>query len=158
MDPNGSFLIKEKSSESEANISPLHEPLRGMTTMPIMNDFVALNTPSPHSSSMGNTQPIIQAPEESTMMHIAQNRQEMLSRQEFLGNPIGNYFDSSYQMQILSMESPSFTSLLQGDPIALVHAHLNTIGKLDEGPIYEMPTRSVSEVSSLPHNSPLPSM
>lgn len=44
-------------------------------------------------------------------------------------------------MQILSMESPSITSLLQGDPIASVHAHLNTIGALDAGPIFENPTR-----------------
>jgi hypothetical protein len=81
---------------------------------------------------------------------ISRSNQEMLSRQAFLGKPIGNYLNPSQQMQILSMEPPSFTSLLQEDPVAVVHAHLHTIGGLDEGPIYEMPTMCVSKVRPLP--------
>jgi hypothetical protein len=81
---------------------------------------------------------------------ISRNQQEMLSRQAFLGKPVGNYLNSSQQMQMLSMEPPSFTSLLQEDPVAVVHAHLHTLGGLDEGPIYEMPTLHVSEVHLLP--------
>jgi hypothetical protein len=81
---------------------------------------------------------------------ISQSQQEMLSRQAFLGKPVGNYLNSSQQIQMLSMEPPSFTSLLQEDPVAVVRAHLHTIGGLDEGPIYEMPTMCVSEVCPLP--------
>jgi hypothetical protein len=81
---------------------------------------------------------------------ISRNQQEMLSHQAFLGKPVGNYLNSSQQMQMLSMEPPSFTSLLQEDPVAVVHAHLHTIGGLDEGPIYEMPTMCVSKVRPLP--------
>jgi hypothetical protein len=81
---------------------------------------------------------------------IARHQQEMLSRQAFLRKPVGSYLNSSQQMQMLSMEPPSFTSLLQEDPVAVVHAHLHTIGGLDEGPIYEMPTMCVSEVHPLP--------
>ncbi|KAM0896627.1 hypothetical protein ACQ4PT_023076 [Festuca glaucescens] len=183
MDQDGSYPKKAKSSESEANISPMHEALRGIAAMPIPNDQVAPNSSSPHTSSMGNTQPIIHAPQETTMMpvenysmmpyqrnvplapprpllphttlttlpvenniafqpnnrELSQNQQEMLSRQDFLGSPIGNYFELSQQMKVLSMEPPSFTSLLQEDPIVVVHAHINTIGGLDEGPIFEMP-------------------
>uniref|UniRef100_A0ACD5V3E2 Uncharacterized protein n=1 Tax=Avena sativa TaxID=4498 RepID=A0ACD5V3E2_AVESA len=85
-------------------------------------------------------------PSQANSTEISQIQQEIIARQDFLRNPIGNYFDSSQQIKILSMEPPSFTSLLQEDPIAVVHAHLNTIGGLDEGPIYEMPTKRVSEV------------
>uniref|UniRef100_A0ACD5UUV2 Uncharacterized protein n=1 Tax=Avena sativa TaxID=4498 RepID=A0ACD5UUV2_AVESA len=141
MDLDGSYPKKISSSKSEDNFSPLREEFRGTTAMPVINDHVDLKSSSPNSSSMGNTQSIIQAND----TEISQIQQKILPRQDFLRNPIGNYFDSSQQMQILSMEPPSFTSLLQGDPIAVVHAHLNTIGRLDEGPIYEMPTRRVSE-------------
>jgi hypothetical protein len=81
---------------------------------------------------------------------LSQNQQQMLSRQDFLGSPIGNYFELSQQLQILSMEPPSFTSLLQENPIAVVHAHLNIVGGLDEGSIFEMPPTRASEVNSLP--------
>jgi hypothetical protein len=184
MDLDGSYPNKAKSNESEENISHMHETLRGMAAMPILNDRVAPNSSSPNTSSMGNTQPIIHAPQETTMMpyqrnvplappspllphttpvpvenniafqpnnrELSQNQQQMLSRQDFLGSPIGNYFELSQQMQILSMEPPSFTSLLQEDPIAVVHAHLNIVGGLDEGSIFEMPPTRASEVNSLP--------
>uniref|UniRef100_A0ACD5V330 Uncharacterized protein n=1 Tax=Avena sativa TaxID=4498 RepID=A0ACD5V330_AVESA len=141
MDPDGSYPKKFSSIKSADNFSPLHEVFRGTTAMPVSNDHEDLKSSSPHSSSMGSTQSITQA----NSTEISQIQQEIIARQDFLRNPIGNYFDSSQQIKILSMEPPSFTSLLQEDPIAVVHAHLNTIGGLDEGPIYEMPTKRVSE-------------
>jgi hypothetical protein len=125
-------------------------PLEKSSMMPYPRD-IALLAPSPFSPHR-NLTPIPVANNISFQPNnreLTQNQQEMLLPQNFLINPIGNYFDSSKQMQILSMEPPSFTSLLQEDPIAVVHAHLNTIGGLDDGPIYEMPTKHVTEVSSL---------
>ncbi|KAL5221267.1 hypothetical protein ABZP36_025980 [Zizania latifolia] len=56
----------------------------------------------------------------------------------FLTSPMSDYLNSSHQMQILSTtEPPPVTSLLQGDPFAVVHAHLNTTGVLDNGPIFQ---------------------
>uniref|UniRef100_A0ACD5V4G1 Uncharacterized protein n=1 Tax=Avena sativa TaxID=4498 RepID=A0ACD5V4G1_AVESA len=146
MDPDGSYPKKFSSIKSADNFSPLHEVFRGTTAMPVSNDHEDLKSSSPHSSSMGSTQSITQIPSQANSTEISQIQQEIIARQDFLRNPIGNYFDSSQQIKILSMEPPSFTSLLQEDPIAVVHAHLNTIGGLDEGPIYEMPTKRVSEV------------
>uniref|UniRef100_A0ACD5V574 Uncharacterized protein n=1 Tax=Avena sativa TaxID=4498 RepID=A0ACD5V574_AVESA len=142
MDPDGSYPKEFSSIQSEDNFSPLHEVFRGTAAMPVSNDHEDLKSSSPHSSSMGSTQSIAQA----NSTEISQIQQEIIARQDFLRTPIGNYFNSSQQMQIFSMEPPSFTSLLQEDPIAVVQAHLNTIAGLDEGPIFEMPTKCVSEV------------
>lgn len=73
----------------------------------------------------------------------------LVSQRNFLTTPMRDYFNMSDQMQILSMESPSITSVLQGEPLAIVHAHLNITGVLDHGPIFENPTWHIPEVRKL---------
>ncbi|XP_044972157.1 uncharacterized protein LOC123439507 [Hordeum vulgare subsp. vulgare] len=187
MDPHGSYPNQVRSSESDANISPLNDAPRGTTIMPILSDLFYLNPPPSDSTWIGNTPPTTYAPYVDTMpsiidfsnmpyqtnvslstlppqfcdakftplsrvntltsepnhREISENPPEIFSHQDLLSNPIRNYFSSSDQMSIFCMESPSITSLLQGDPIAVVHAHLNTIGSMDDGPIFEIPTRRV---------------
>jgi hypothetical protein len=124
-------------------------PIENYSMMPYQRD-VPLAPPSalfPHTTPLPVENNIAFQPNNR---ELSQNQQQMLSRQDFLGSPIGNYFELSQQMQILSMEPPSFTSLLQEDPIAVVHAHLNIVGGLDEGSIFEMPPTRASEVNSLP--------
>ena len=53
-------------------------------------------------------------------------------------------------MQNLSTEASPFTPLLQTEPNSIVHSQLNTNGVLDDGSLFKMATRDVSEVSSLP--------
>uniref|UniRef100_A0A453E815 C2H2-type domain-containing protein n=4 Tax=Triticinae TaxID=1648030 RepID=A0A453E815_AEGTS len=198
MDPNGSYPNKVRSSESEAKISPLHDAPRGRAIMPMLSDFVPLNSTPSDSTWVWNTPPTIDAPHVVTMpsikdcsimpyqtsvslsslppqlpdakftpstrvntlpslpnhREIFENPLEIFSHQDFLSNPIRNYFSSSDQRRIFSMESPSITSLLQGDPIAVVNAHLNTIGAIDDGPIFEIPTRSVYKgPQNIPHGT-----
>ncbi|VAH73661.1 unnamed protein product [Triticum turgidum subsp. durum] len=198
MDPNGSYPKKVRSDESEANISPLHDAPRGRAIMPMLSDFVPLNSTPSDSTWVWNTPPTIDAPHVVTMpsikdcsimpyqtsvslssqppqlpdakftpsnrvntlisqpnhSEIFENPREIFSHQDFLSNPIRNYFSSSDQRRIFSMESPSITSLLQGDPIAVVNAHLNTIGAIDDGPIFEIPTRRVYKgPQNIPHGT-----
>ncbi|KAF7021442.1 hypothetical protein CFC21_034394 [Triticum aestivum] len=164
MDPNGSY----------PNISPLHEALRGTTAMPVLNDFVDLESPSSYSPSIGNSSTKMHAPQEGTVMPVndssmipyqssaelaplppqlgdtipiplSSDKKGMFSHEGFLTNPFWNEFNSSHQMQNLSTEASSFTPLLQTEPNSIVHSHLYTNGVLDDGSLFKMATRDVSE-------------
>uniref|UniRef100_A0A0D3ENZ8 C2H2-type domain-containing protein n=1 Tax=Oryza barthii TaxID=65489 RepID=A0A0D3ENZ8_9ORYZ len=162
MDPNGSFPKNDGSSRKEAYLSPLHEALRGTTAVQGLGEYVG------HNSS--TTPPIISGPQETTIlpshnyssynpnMALAPPPFQLPHQQNFLTTPMGTYFDSSEQAHIMSTESPPVTSLLQGDPFAVVHAHLNTTGVLDNGPIFENSATSllVPEVNSMPSVYPFP--
>uniref|UniRef100_A0A0D9V165 Uncharacterized protein n=1 Tax=Leersia perrieri TaxID=77586 RepID=A0A0D9V165_9ORYZ len=74
---------------------------------------------------------------EARLVSSGQNQEQYFPPQNFLTAPMGNYLSASNQMQIKSTESPPVTSLVQGDPFAVVHAHLNTTGVMDNGPIFE---------------------
>ncbi|XP_037481598.1 uncharacterized protein LOC119359557 [Triticum dicoccoides] len=76
---------------------------------------------------------------------IHQDEHEMFRHEDFLSNPLWNYADSYHHTHTSSMESPSFTSLLQTDPNSIVHTHLNTNGAMEDGSIYDMPAMHVSE-------------
>ncbi|KAI5006066.1 hypothetical protein ZWY2020_033309 [Hordeum vulgare] len=168
MDPNDSY----------ANISPLHEALRGTTAMPTLNDFVPLESPSSDSPLVGNSLQTIHAPREATL--LSENDSTMIPYQsntylaplppqlsdtipnpssleenemfshDFLTNPFWNEFDSSHQKQKFSMEVSSFTSLLRKEPNSIAHSLLNTVGESDDGSISKMATRLVSKVNPLP--------
>ncbi|XP_037417529.1 uncharacterized protein LOC119280962 [Triticum dicoccoides] len=134
MDPNGSYPNRVRSTESESNVAlsalPPNLPDAQITPLSMANT---------HNSNPNHRE-------------IIENQPEMLLHQAFLSNPIRNYFGSSDLRRILSMESPSVTSLLQGDPVAVVHAHLNTIGATDDGPIFGIPTTHViEEQQNIPH-------
>ena len=49
----------------------------------------------------------------------------------------------------LSLEPLSIESLLQGDPMAILQAHLDIAGVSDPGPIFHDPALHVSKVLSL---------
>ncbi|KQK08348.1 hypothetical protein BRADI_2g41314v3 [Brachypodium distachyon] len=132
MDPNGSYHNYAIFSESGSDISPLHEALSGTTAMPMLDEFVSPTfQPPPHSNSMRNTAPTANA------LEVPMPPKNQSNLQDQTNVP-------SAQPPVLphtnTYHSPSITSLLQGDPIASVHAHLNTIGGLDDGPIFENPT------------------
>uniref|UniRef100_A0A0E0JJ28 C2H2-type domain-containing protein n=1 Tax=Oryza punctata TaxID=4537 RepID=A0A0E0JJ28_ORYPU len=162
MDPNGSFPKDDGSSRNEAYLSPLHEALRGTTAIQGLGEYVG------HNSS--TIPPIISAPQETTVlpshnyspyypnMALAPPPLQLYPQQNFLTTPMGTYFNSSEQAHIMSTESPPVTSLLQGDPFAVVHAHLNTTGVLDNGPIFENSSTNflVPEVNSMPSVYPFP--
>uniref|UniRef100_A0A8I6WQL8 C2H2-type domain-containing protein n=1 Tax=Hordeum vulgare subsp. vulgare TaxID=112509 RepID=A0A8I6WQL8_HORVV len=167
------LLVAMDPNDSYANISPLHEALRGTTAMPTLNDFVPLESPSSDSPLVGNSLQTIHAPREatlfsendSTMIPYQSNtylaplppqlsdtipnpssleENEMFSH-DFLTNPFWNEFDSSHQKQKFSMEVSSFTSLLRKEPNSIAHSLLNTVGESDDGSISKMATRLVSK-------------
>ena len=76
MDPNGSYPnisplpVAMDPSGSYLNIFPLHEALRGTTAMSILKSFVAFESPSSVSPSIGNSSPTIHAPQGATVMSV----------------------------------------------------------------------------------------
>ncbi|XBI62613.1 hypothetical protein VPH35_043196 [Triticum aestivum] len=144
MDPNGSY----------PNISPLHEALRGTTAMPVLNDFVDLESPSSYSPSIGNSSTNMHAPQEGTVMSVNdssmipyQSSAELAPLRPQLGDtiPIPLSSDEKGICKNLSTEASSFTPLLQTEPNSIVHSQLNTNGVLDDGSLFKMATRDVSE-------------
>ncbi|OEL25526.1 hypothetical protein BAE44_0013455 [Dichanthelium oligosanthes] len=140
------------STNNKPIVSPLHEALLGTTAIPIMD---------PSSQSQPTDQPIFHAPQEPSKMTMHRNytllssipfqarfaanssnqQQTLSSEHNFLTTPVSDYLSSSDRMAIMSMDAPSITSLLQGDPVAVLHAHLNTIRGSDLGPIFENATQ-----------------
>ncbi|KQK04262.1 hypothetical protein BRADI_2g12671v3 [Brachypodium distachyon] len=136
MDPNGFYHNYAMFSESESNISPLHEALRGTMAMPMLDEFVSPTfQPPPYSNSMRNTPP---------------TTNNQLSWKALKG--IKKYSHSKNFLQPQSRTTSTHLSKCRffpwRDPIATVHAHLNTIGGLDDGPIFENPTRLFTGVTS----------
>ncbi|KAF8692509.1 hypothetical protein HU200_039609 [Digitaria exilis] len=86
--------------------------------------------------------PISSIPFQARFTENSSNRQQTFSSERnFLTTPVSDYLSFTDHMRITSMDPPSITSLLQGDPVAVLHAHLNTIEGLDLGPIFENPTQ-----------------
>ena len=44
------------------------------------------------------------------------------------------------------MDPPPLTSLLEGNPLAVLHAHFHTIEEVDLGPVFEQPTQVPREL------------
>ncbi|CAL4963788.1 unnamed protein product [Urochloa decumbens] len=157
-----------RSTNTEPILSPLHEASIGTTTMPIKNPsserkpiFHAPQEPSnmpmshnstlpncmeqsfPLSSLLPHTVPV--TPVSSVPFRFtanSSNQQETFSSEHnFLTTPVSDYLSFSDHMAIMSMDAPPISSLLQGDPVAVLHAHLNTIQGSDLGPIFEDPTQ-----------------
>jgi hypothetical protein len=68
----------------------------------------------------------------------------MLER-DFLTTQASDYLSLSDPMRIKSMDPPPGTCLLQGNPLAVLHEHFNTIKEVDLGPGFEQPTHVQSE-------------
>jgi len=154
------------STNNEPIVSPLHEALAGTTVMPIIDPssqsqptiqpiFHAPQGPSMMPMNHNSTLPNCteeRLPLSSVFPHTSipfqdrftansiNQQQKFSSEHDFLTTPVSDYLNFSDHMTIMSMEAPPITSLLQGDPVAVLHAHLNTIEGLDLGPIFENPT------------------
>ncbi|PAN30273.1 hypothetical protein PAHAL_5G336300 [Panicum hallii] len=153
-------------NQSDDTISPLHQELRGKTTMPTLSSSV----PNAHAPKQPNMLPtndhsfqryysnidapppqshpvFTQPPPTSTITSAgliqspAENEQELM--RTFLTIPVGKFLSVDERVQVLSMEPPSITSLLQGDKTAILHAHLDIVGALDLGPIFQDPTSDI---------------
>ncbi|KAF8661728.1 hypothetical protein HU200_056679 [Digitaria exilis] len=142
-------------------VSPLHEGLVGTTALPIMDPsqnqpinqpiFHApqepYNMPMNFSSMQQNWSPTTFTPISSIPFQArftensSTQQQTFSSERNFLTTPVSDYLSFTDHMRITSMDPPSITSLLQGDLVAVLHAHLNTIEGLDLGPIFENPTQ-----------------
>ncbi|CAL4950022.1 unnamed protein product [Urochloa decumbens] len=158
-----------KSTNSEPILSPLHKASVGTTTMPIKDPsserkpifhtpqeqsnmptshnstlLNCMEQPLPLSSLLPHTVPTNVSPVSSVPFRFtanSSNQQETFSSEHnFLTTPVSDYLSFSDSMAIMSMDAPPITSLLQGDPTAVLHAHLNTIQGSDLGPIFEDPT------------------
>ncbi|KXG34356.1 hypothetical protein SORBI_3002G027300 [Sorghum bicolor] len=68
-----------------------------------------------------------------------------MSEQDFVTRPVSDYLSSSDPMSIKSMDPPPLTCLLQGNPLANLHGHFDTIKEVDLGPVFEQPTHVQSE-------------
>jgi hypothetical protein len=159
-------------NQSDDTISPLHQELRGKTTMPTLSSSV----PNAHAPKQPNMLPtndhsfqryysnidapppqshpvFTQPPPTSTITSAgliqspAENEQELM--RTFLTIPVGKFLSVDERVQVLSMEPPSITSLLQGDKTAILHAHLDIAGALDPDPIFQDPASNIPKVISL---------
>ncbi|KAL6849932.1 hypothetical protein ACP4OV_020559 [Aristida adscensionis] len=143
MDPNSSLGF----SNSDSYISPLYEALRGTTVMPVVEEHALEIHQNPAPTPITNTI------ESAGFMQSLENQQEMmLAQHRFLTTTAINNISLFDRMQILSGEPPSFTSLLQGKPTALVHAHLDLNGVMDLGPIFYDPS-SLTHKEEMMQNS-----
>ena len=172
MDPS-SYPTKDMSfSQSDDNISPLHQALRGKMTMPTLSSS-GPNAHAPKESNMilandhsfqrfysNSEAPPLQphpglthAPPTSTLasaglvQSTTENEQEMMH--SFLTIPVGKFLSVDERVRVLSMEPPSITSLLQGNKTAILHAHLDITGESDSDPIFQDPASGIPEVLSL---------
>ncbi|TVU20780.1 hypothetical protein EJB05_30376, partial [Eragrostis curvula] len=116
------------------SVTNVHTPLEyymmptNVETPPLSNPFL---TPVPQVINMSSTEPV----------KSLENEHERLQLQrKFLITPVSDYLNCNDKMQILSMEPPSIKSLLDGDPTAILHAHLSVAGLLEPGPIFNEPT------------------
>ncbi|CAO2192503.1 unnamed protein product [Urochloa humidicola] len=154
-----------KSTNNKPILSRLHEVLVATKTMPIEDpsskrqtiqpDFRAPQEPLP--SLLPHTVPTTGTPVSSNPFKFTANsnkQQETFSLEhDFLTTPVSDYLSLSDSKAIMSMDAPPITSLLQGDPAAVLHAHLNIIQGSDLGPIFEDPTQvPVKETTSASDN------
>ena len=142
--------------QSDNEIFPLHEALRGKTTMPSLSNSApndhdhsfesydsnceaiphqlhSVSTPVPPNSIISSTGLEQSSENEQGLMHM------------FLTTPVSE----DARKKALSMEFQSIESLLQGDPMAILQAHLDIAGVFDRGPIFHDPALHVPKVLSL---------
>ncbi|TVU20727.1 hypothetical protein EJB05_30322, partial [Eragrostis curvula] len=157
MDPTNRSPTRDTHFDlGDSYISPLHQALRGTTAMPTRSGSVpnahALQNPTMSQTSNPSPQyhidmetlpPQNQPP--STFASLGFMQSLGNNEHDFLTTPVSDYLNLSSKKQILSMEPPSITSLLQGDPTAVLHAHFSINGVSDLGPIFEDPTLHVSK-------------
>ncbi|RCV25355.1 hypothetical protein SETIT_5G159900v2 [Setaria italica] len=141
--------IMDPSSQSQPTIQPIFHaqepsnmPMNGNSMLPNCTE-----EPFPLSSLLPYTVPttvtqVSSIPIQARFTANSSNQQQTFSSEyNFLTTPVSDYLSFSDHMAIMSMDAPPITSLLQGDPVAVLHAHLNTIQDADLGPIFENPSQ-----------------
>ncbi|PAN30209.1 hypothetical protein PAHAL_5G338600 [Panicum hallii] len=145
--------IVDPSSQSQPTIQsifhapqePSKMPMNHNSTLPNCTEELPLSSLFPHTVHTTVT-PVSSIPFQDRFTANSINQQQTFSSERnFLTTPVSHYLNFSDHMTIMSMEAPPITSLLQGDPVAVLHAHLNTIEGLDLGPIFENPTEVPKE-------------
>ncbi|RCV23625.1 hypothetical protein SETIT_5G022100v2 [Setaria italica] len=134
MDPS-SYPTKDKSSDN--SIFPLHQALRGNVEAPPPQPYPVF-THVPLTRTVASSG-IIQSP--------ARNEQEIMH--SFLTVPLSEFLSVDERVQVASLEPPSITSLLEGDPTAILQAHLDIAGVLDPGPIFHDPTSFIPKENEM---------
>ncbi|CAL4950021.1 unnamed protein product [Urochloa decumbens] len=138
--------VKDPSSESPPIIHPIFNAPQEPSNMPMNHNLTLLNCmEEPFSPLLPQTVPTTITAGSSVPFKFtarSSNQQETFSSEHsFLTTPVNDYLSLSDRMAIMSMDAPSITSLLQGDPVAVLRAHLNTMQGSDLGPIFEDPTQ-----------------
>ncbi|CAL4949813.1 unnamed protein product [Urochloa decumbens] len=145
MDPSGYPTKHTSSSQSDYNISPLHQSLRGKKLMPTLSSttyYGTIEAPPPQPYPVFTPIPPTSAvASEGIIQSPVGNEQDIM--RTFLTIPVGNFLSVDERVQVASMEPPLITSLLQGNKTAILHAHLDIAGVLDPGPIFEDPASHI---------------
>lgn len=141
--------------QSDNEISPLHEALRGKTTMPTLSS----SEPNDHAHSFksyyNNSEAIphqlhsVSTPIPPTSIIASTRLEQSLKKEQelmrmFLTTPVSE----DARRKALSLEPQSIKSLLQGDPMAILQAHFDIAGVSDPGPIFHDPALHVPKVLS----------
>ncbi|KAG0536628.1 hypothetical protein BDA96_03G080000 [Sorghum bicolor] len=136
--------------QSDNEISPLHEALRGKTTMPTLSS----SEPNDHAHSFksyyNNSEAIphqlhsVSTPIPPTSIIASTRLEQSLKKEQelmrmFLTTPVSE----DARRKALSLEPQSIKSLLQGDPMAILQAHFDIAGVSDPGPIFHDPALHV---------------
>lgn len=154
---HNSYPTKDMSFRlSDNDISPLHEALRGKTTMPGLSSSAPNDHAHSFQSHYSNSETIPHQLHSisntilpTSIMASAGLEQSPKNEQErmhmFLTTPV----TEGARKKALSLEPHSIESLLQGDPMAILQAHLDIAGVSDPGPIFHDPALHVPKVLSL---------
>ncbi|CAL4949814.1 unnamed protein product [Urochloa decumbens] len=144
MDPSGYPTKDTTFSQSDDNISPWHQALRGKKLMPTLYGIV----PNAHAPNKPNMRPTndhsfqtyyatIEAPPPQPYPGFTPiPPTSAVASEGIIQSPVENE-------QVASRQPPSITSLLQGNKTAILHAHRDIAGVLVPGPIFEDPTSHI---------------
>jgi hypothetical protein len=77
------------------------------------------------------------------------NHNAFMSERDFLTTPVSDNLSISEPMRIKSMDPPPLTSLVEGNPLVVLHAHFSTVDGVDLGPVFEQPTQVPRELPML---------
>ncbi|KAG0541560.1 hypothetical protein BDA96_02G027100 [Sorghum bicolor] len=154
-----------KLLDSEPFISPLHEALRGTTAMLVIgsalqNQPIVLTPQEPTNISMNDSLIYPYQVTEPASLPSLYKYTTATSEEPNISSPFPSKFSASSSsnnhnaflsvsdslsvsepMRIKSMDPPPLTSLVEGNPLAVLHAHFNTIDEVDLGPNFEQPTQ-----------------
>lgn len=144
----GSTLHNQPSSttvhtpQEPTNFVYPYQAVEPTSSLPLAyNHTTAATSENPIISAAGPFHSMLSASSSST----SSNHQNTLLFPEpnFVTTPVSDYLSLSDSMRIRSMDPPPpITLLLQGNPLAVLHAHFNTVDEVaDLGPVFERPAQ-----------------